>query len=152
METIHINPNLFNSMVKLYSESVVKKLIRSFNKNDYVKDLACKTAIEFDKISRLINLDKIIEFIALQIIIRTTADDINYSNSINDKKDILIQETGLIFDDNIINEIKESSFNDTCVKMNIQEYAIEKLIKLHKVYDDSIVYLTKAFITSVKNL
>lgn len=152
METIQINPILFNSMVNLYSESAVKKLIKSFNKNEYITNLACKTAIEFDKISRLIILDKIIEFISLQIIIRTTADDINYSNNITDKKDILIQETGLIFNNDVINEIKNVCFNDTHIKATIQEYAIKKIFKLYELYDSNIVYLTKAFITAVKNM
>ena len=89
METIQINPILFNSMVNLYSESAVKKLIKSFNKNEYITNLACKTAIEFDKISRLIILDKIIEFISLQIIIRTTADDINYRQNRRQERQLL---------------------------------------------------------------
>lgn len=152
MEVISINPILFNSMVQLYSETSLKKLLRSFNKNNYIKDLSCKTAVEFDKISQLNNIDKITEFVSLQIIIRTTADDKNYSENIIDEKDILIQETGLTFHKDIVNEIKEFVMNDKNVKNALQEYAIEKIMKLQETFDDYIVYLTKAFITSVKKL
>ena len=152
MEVISINPILFNSMVQLYSETSLKKLLRSFNKNNYIKDLSCKTAVEFDKISQLNNIDKITEFVSLQIIIRTTADDKNYSENIIDEKDILIQETGLTFHKDFVNEIKEFVMNDKNIKNALQEYAIEKIMKLQETFDDYIVYLTKAFITAVKKL
>lgn len=150
METISINRVLFNSMVQLYSETAVKKLIREFNKNNYIKDLSCKTAIEFDKISELTNIDKITEFVSLQIIIRTVADDKNYSKNIIENKDILIQEIGLTFNNDVVDKIKEISMNDPNVKKEMQEYAIEKMLKMQQTFDDYIVYLTKAFITAVK--
>lgn len=150
METISINRVLFNSMIQLYSESAVKKLIREFNKLNYIKDLSCKTAVEFDKISELTNIDKITEFVSLQIIIRTVADDKNYSENIIDNKDILIQEIGLTFNNDIVDKIKEISMNDPNVKKGMQEYAVEKMLKMQQTFDDYIVYLTKAFITAVK--
>lgn len=152
MEVISINPVLFNSMVQLYSETSLRKLLRTFNKNNYIKDLSCKTAVEFDKISQLNNIDKIIEFVSLQIIIRTAADDKNYSENIIDEKNILIQETGLIFNKDVVNKIKEFVMNDKHIKNALQELAIEKIIKLQETFDDYIVYLTKAFITAVKKL
>lgn len=150
METISINRVLFNSMIQLYSESAVKKLIREFNKLNYIKDLSCKTAVEFDKISELTNIDKITEFVSLQIIIRTVADDKNYSKNIIENKDILIQEIGLTFNIDVVDKIKEISMNDPNVKKGMQEYAIEKMLKMQQTFDDYIVYLTKAFITAVK--
>lgn len=150
METISINRVLFNSMVQLYSETAVKKLIREFNKINYIKDLSCKTAIEFDKISELTNIDKITEFVSLQIIIRTVADDKNYSKNIIENKDILIQEIGLTFNNDVVDKIREISMNDPNVKEEMQEYAIEKMLKMQQTFDDYIVYLTKAFITAVK--
>jgi hypothetical protein len=150
METISINRVLFNSMIQLYSESAVKKLIREFNKLNYIKDLSCKTAVEFDKISELTNIDKITEFVSLQIIIRTVADDKNYSKNIIENKDILIQEIGLTFNNDVVDKIKEISMNDPNVKKGMQEYAIEKMLKMQQTFDDYIVYLTKAFITAVK--
>lgn len=150
METISINRVLFNSMIQLYSENAVKKLIREFNKLNYIKDLSCKTAVEFDKISELTNIDKITEFVSLQIIIRTVADDKNYSKNIIENKDILIQEIGLTFNNDVVDKIKEISMNDPNVKKGMQEYAIEKMLKMQQTFDDYIVYLTKAFITAVK--
>lgn len=145
MQSVTVNPILYNEMIELYSDNSFRKLMRLFAKNAYIRSISCRTASEFDKLSGISNIDKIIEFVSLQIILRVTADDKNYSEVILEDKDSLLQQTGLVFNTEIVNEIKKITYNDISVKGCLHGIVVNKLLKLQDIFDDNIIYLTKAF-------
>lgn len=151
MQSIKIHPNLYQEMVSLYAISTFKKMFKQLHKSDYVMNIACKTASEFDKTHGIIEVDKIIDFVVLQIIIRITSNnDTTYHNDINDSKDSLIYETGITFDDDDIEDITMLMYNDQTIYRAIQEIAANKILKLQEIFDDDIIYLTKSFCKVVK--
>ena len=144
MQTVKIHPELYNGMVTLYANTVFRKLYKEIHKQSEVLNIACKTASEFDKAIGIIGVDNIVDFVTLQIILRLTSfNDTYYNKDIEDNKDNLICETGITFD--IDNSIEEYTFNDVAVIKAVNDIAATKMMKLQDVYDDNIVYLTKAF-------
>lgn len=144
MQTVKIHPDLYNSMVTLYANTVFRKIYKEIHKESEVLNIACKTASEFDKTIGIIGVDNIVDFVTLQIILRLTSfNDTYYNKDIKDNMDNLICETGITFD--IDNNIEEYTFNDTAIIKAVNDIAAAKMMKLQDVYDDNIVYLTKAF-------
>lgn len=152
MQTIQINPELYETMIDLYATNIFKKMIKIFQKSPYVMDIACRTASEFDKTHGIVNIDKIIDFVALQIILRETSNkDTEYNEEINDCKSSLLCEYGIIFSKEVEQVITELTYNYTKIIHAVQDLAAEKMLKLLEIFDDDIIYLTQAFCKIVKN-
>lgn len=144
MQTIKIHPQLYESMVSQYANTAFRKLYKSISKSDFTINLACKTASEFDKTSGIVGVDNIVSFVTLQIILRLTSfDDTAYCKDIENNKDSIICDTGITFDDDF--DIASFTFNDQVVTKAINMIAAEKMLKLQDIFDDNIIYLTKAF-------
>lgn len=153
MQSIKIHPHLYQEMVSLYSMNIFKKMFKQLRKSDYIMNISCKTASEFDKTHGIVEVDKIIDFVILQIIIRITSNnDTTYNTEINDSKDSLICETGIIFDDEDIEDVIMLMYNDQNVIKSIQDIAANKILKLQEIFDDNIIYLTKSFCKVIKGL
>ena len=146
MDSITINHELYTEMLKLYTTSSYKKIFKNLHKCDYVINLACKTASEFDKVHGIIEIDKILDFVALQIIIRITSNNNkNYHKCLIDNADYLLDNSEIIIDDEEVIDIFECLYNDAVITKCIHAIAAEKLMKLLEVFDDNIVFLTKSF-------
>lgn len=144
MQTIKIHPQLYESMVSQYANTAFRKLSKNISKSDFTINLACKTASEFDKTSGIVGVDNIVSFVTLQIILRLTSfNDTSYCRDIENNKDSLICDTGIVFDSEF--DIAEYTFNDQVVTKAINMIAAEKMLKLQDIFDDNIIYLTKAF-------
>lgn len=145
-QSIKINPDLFTAMLSSYATVVFKQMVKEFKKSSYVMGISCKTASDFDKARGLIELDKIHDFVVLQIIARLTSnDDNNYSPEIEACKDSLIINTGLTFNDDSIDEVKGMMYNDIRVSNLVHDLASTKLLKIAEEFNDEVSYLTKSF-------
>lgn len=152
MQSIKIHPQLYEGMISLYATSIFKKMFKQLHKSDYVMNIACKTASDFDKTHGIIEVDKIIDFVVLQIILRITSNnDTTYNYEINDSKESLINETGLIFDHEDIDEVIDLLYKDKNLTKFVQDLAAEKILKLQEIFDDEVIYLTKSFCNVIKN-
>lgn len=151
MDSISINHQLYMDMLKLYSSSAYKKIFKNLHKCEYVMNLACKTASEFDKMHGIIEVDKIIDFVVIQIIIRVTSNkNKNYHKCLTDNSDFLLCESDIVIDDEEVNEIFKCLYNDPVLIKCIHAIAAEKLLKLLEIFDDNIVFLTRSFCKVIK--
>ena len=125
-------------MVSQYANTAFRKLSKNISKSDFTINLACKTASEFDKTSGIVGVDNIVSFVTLQIILRLTSfDDTSYCRDIENNKDSLICDTGIVFDSEF--DITEYTFTDQVVTKAINMIAAEKMLKLQDIFDDNIV-------------
>lgn len=153
MQTIQIHPELYTAMIDLYAANIFRKMMKTLKKSSYVMDIACRAASEFDKTHGIVNIDQISDFVTLQIVLRATSNqDTEYNEKINDRKKSLLCEYGILFAEEVDQIIDELTFHDPHIIHSIQDLAAKKMLKLLEIFDDDIVYLTRAFCKIVKSL